>query len=301
MTNRMAGRAWTVTGALLLGALSAWPQAQAPAPAQPQAPAPAQPQAPAPAQPQPSAQRQALQGPEVEAFLKNARIVSAKELGKGITLPLKAELELDGVKGTAVFKSIDDKPNRVVQTDAGPELEFQDSWRTEVAAYELDQLIGLGMVPATVERDYRGKPGSLQLWAESMMDEGTRTKKKIAPPNPQEWNNQVATLRIWDALIYNTDRNLGNVLITSDWRIIAIDHSRSFRPFAQLKDPKSLKRFSRSLLARLETLDEATLKAKLDRYLTEFQINGLLKRRDAIEALAKKLVAEQGEAAVLYK
>ena len=40
------------------------------------------------------------------------------------------------------------------QLDRGLELEFQDSWKTEIAAYELDKLLGLGMVPATVERSY---------------------------------------------------------------------------------------------------------------------------------------------------
>jgi hypothetical protein len=246
---------------------------------------------------------QAIQGPEIESFLAHARIVSMKEIGKGITLPRKATLELDGVTRYAVFKTIDDKPNHPVETDAGPEIAFQDSWRTEVAAYQVDKLIGLGMVPATVERNYRDETGSLQLWVDSVMDEGTRMKKKIQPPDPDDWNNQVANLELWDALIYNTDRNEGNVLITANWRIIAIDHSRSFRPFAQPKNPKSLKRFSRSLLARLATLDEPTLKARLvdPGYLTPYQIQGILKRRDAIFAIEKKLVAQKGEAAVLFK
>ena len=119
--------------------------------------------------------------------------------------------------------------------DRGVEIEFQDSWRTEVAAYELDKLIGLGMVPATIQRIYDGKQGSLQFWLDYessrvKMNEETRVKNKLTPPNPIDWNQQVAKVRLWDNLIYNTDRNLGNLLITEDWKIRLIDHSRTFGP-----------------------------------------------------------------------
>jgi hypothetical protein len=246
---------------------------------------------------------QVFQGPEIEAFLAHADITSMKDIGVGVTLPRKATLEQDGVTRYAVFKTIDDKPNHPVETDAGVEIDFQDSWRTEVAAYELDKLIGLGMVPATVKRTYGGQTGSLQLWVDSIMDENTRIKKKIQPPDPDDWNNQVETVHLWDNLIYNVDRNGGNILITPDWRLVAIDHSRTFRPFGKLRDAKQLTRFSKSLLARLATLDKATLSTHLvaPGYLTPFQVDGILKRRDEILDLAKKLVAEKGEAAVLFK
>jgi hypothetical protein len=244
---------------------------------------------------------QVIQGPGVETFLRDAKIVGMKDIGKGVTLPRKASLELDGVTGAAVFKVVDEKPEHPVNPGGGDlEPEFQDSWRTEVAAYEFDKLVGFGLVPATVERVYEGAHGSMQLWVTSKMDEATRVKNKIRPPDQQAWDNQIATLHLWDAMIYNTDRNAGNILITEDWKVVAIDHSRTFRPFAQLKDGKSLKRFSRAILAKLATLDEAELNQHLSKYLTPFQIRGILKRRDAVEALAKKLVAQQGEAAVLY-
>jgi len=187
------------------------------------------------------------------------------------------------------------------QLDRGVEVQFQDSWRTEVAAYELDKLIGLGMVPATVERTVNGTQGSMQYWVDSVMDEGERLKKKINPPNRIDWIQQIARIRLWDNLIYNTDRNLGNLLITSDWKIRLIDHSRTIRPFDQLKTPKDLTTFSRELLAKLEELNEPMLKDHLGKYLSSYQIQGLLKRRDAILALSKKLVAENGAGAVLFK
>ena len=242
-----------------------------------------------------------FQGAVVENFLLTAKITGMKSINVGVTLPRKATMELEGATHFAVFKVIDDKKSGVTQLDRGIEIEFQDSWRTEVAAYELDKLLGLGLVPATVQRNYDGKQGSMQYWVDSKWTEGDRLKLKLTPPNPIDWNQQVAKVRLWDNLIYNTDRNLGNLLITEDWKVRLIDHSRTFRPFPQLKDPKQLTTFSRELLAGLEGLTEPMLKEHLGKYLTPYQIDGLVKRRAAILALSKKLVAEKGAGAVLYR
>src|SRR5262245_37527170 len=243
---------------------------------------------------------QVFQGPAIENFLSRAKIAGVKDIGQGVTLPEKATLELDGVTQYAVFKTIDEYA-KVKQLDRGVELEFQDSWKTEVAAYELDKLLGLGMVPATVERSYNGKKGSLQFWVTSKMSEAERFKKKLQPPRKFDWDEQVARIRMFDNLIYNTDRHMNNLLITDEWKIRLIDHSRTFRPFEQLKDPKQLTRFSRSLLEKMEALNEEVLKERLGNYLTPYQIQGLLKRRDAMVALSKKIVAEKGAGAVLYR
>lgn len=244
---------------------------------------------------------QVIQGSKIEEILKNGRVAKTKDLPEGVTLPKKATLEFNGEQHFGVWKNIDEGPVPKKQLDSGIELQFQDSWRTEVAAYELDKLIGLGMVPATVPRLYDGKQGSMQFFVDSVMDEEQRLKKKIAPPNQVLWNQQVAKIRLWDNLIYNTDRNLGNLLITSDWQIRLIDHSRTFRPFDQLKDPKQLTIFSRTLLASIKQLNEPMLKEHLGKYLSPAQITGILKRRDAIVALADKMAAEKGAGAVLYQ
>jgi len=243
---------------------------------------------------------QIFQGSAIEEFLSHAKITGLKDINQGVTLPEKATLVLDGVTQYAVFKTIDEYA-KVKQLDRGVELEFQDSWKTEVAAYELDKLLGLGMVPATVERTYNGKKGSLQFLVTSTMSEAERFKKKLQPPTKFEWDEQIARIRMFDNLIYNTDRHMNNLLITEDWKIRLIDHSRTFRPFEQLKDPKQLTRFSRSLLEKMEALDESILKERVGNYLTPYQIQGLLKRRDAMVALSKKLVAEKGAGAVLYR
>jgi len=244
---------------------------------------------------------QIIQGQKIETLLTQAKVMRMADISQGVTLPRKATLEFEGATQFGVFKIIDEGPVPTKQLDRGVELQFQDSWRTEIAAYELDKLIGLGMVPATVERTIDGKRGSLQFWVTAKMTEEERLKKKLTAPNGITWNQQVAKLRLWDNLIYNTDRNMGNLLITEDWTIRLIDHSRTFRPFDQLKDTNSLTIFSRSLLAKLEELNEPLLKEHLGKYLTPYQIQGLLKRRDAILARSRELVAAKGAGAVLYQ
>jgi hypothetical protein len=248
----------------------------------------------------PSQNVPSFQGPPVEDFLKGGKVTRLRDIGQGVTLPQRATLELEGRQHDAVFKTIDEY-SKVKQLDRGLELEFQDSWKTEIAAYELDKLLGLGMVPATVERSFGGKKGSMQYWIDSKMSEAERIEKKLRPPSQLDWEEQVTRIRMFDNLIYNTDRHLNNLRITEDWKIRLIDHSRTFRPFEQLKDPKLLTRFSRALLEKIEQLNEPVLKEKLGNYLTPYQIQGLLKRRTAMLELSKKLVAEKGAGAVLYR
>ena len=242
-----------------------------------------------------------FQGPAAEDFLTKAKVIASKDLGEGITRPLKLTMELNGKEHFAVYKNIDEhKFGLFTFPDGSSELNYQDSWQTEVAAYRLDLLIGLGMVPATVERKVNGSEGSVQWFVESMMPESERIEKNVKVPDVEAWNRQSYKARLFDELIANVDRHLNNLLITKDWEIRLIDHSRSFRTRQTLDHPEKLTRFSRSLLDAIRKLDAKTIKQKMGRYLDSTQVDRLLKRRDLILKLADKMVKEKGEAAVLY-
>ena len=241
------------------------------------------------------------QGAAAEEFLKKAKVVRVKPIGTGVTLPEKVTLELDGVERFAAFKSIDEKRLGVTQLSTGPpEVNFQDSWQTEIPAYVVDMTIGLGMVPATIERRVQNKVGSLQWWVASMMPEAERQKQKLEPPDREAWDREVLKMKLFDQLIYNVDRHSNNILITPDFRLRLIDHSRSFRAQKALRNPEQLTRFSKSLLDGLQRLNYQDLRKQTSRYLVDAQIKTLIERRDAILALAAKLVAEKGEASVIY-
>jgi hypothetical protein len=240
------------------------------------------------------------QGPEAEAFLKNARITRTRGLSEGVTAPQQATLVRGDVTRFALLKTIDvERPGVATLSNGVVEVDFQDSWRTEVAAYEVDKIIGLGMVPATIEREHRGVRGSLQWWVESEWSESARRRDKIQPPDATAWNRQNLDMMLFDNLIYNNDRHLNNILVTKNFELRLIDHSRAFRTLAGLKDASMLTGFSRKLLAGLEKLDRETLRARTGRHLSANQISTMLTRRDQILALAKKLVAEKGES-ILY-
>jgi len=231
---------------------------------------------------------------EVEEFLLSAEIVKSKGTPEGITNPVRLTLDNGRVQHDALFKAIDERKLGSTQLERSVEFDFKDSWKFEVAAYELDKLLNLNMVPPTVERAFRGSKGSLQYWLDDCISERERLDKKLKPSNPVLWNWQIYKLRIFDQLVYNIDRNPGNTLITPDWKAVMIDHSRTFKSVDDVPSAKDLKYFSRSMIAALEKLDESLMKEKIGEYLTPMEISTTLKRRDKILAIYQRLLKEQG-------
>jgi hypothetical protein len=257
-----------------------------------------------PPEPAPKAKAYGLpiEGEAAEAFLKTAEVVERKSNPEGVTHSERLTLS-DGIRTLRAARKTVDVFNRGTTQflDGTIQVDFRDSWKFEVAAYELDKLLGLGLVPPTVERTIDKTPGSLQMWVEGAVTTAGLQERKLEDPDPEHWNRQVYNARLLRQLTYDTDStNINNELIDSDFRIHAIDFTRAFRTSTSLRSEDDLVRFSRSALDGLARLDRATLQDKLGRWLNAGQIYGLLKRRDRILALAKKRVAETGEAAVLY-
>lgn len=245
-----------------------------------------------------------LTGSGTEEFLKSAEIVAAKEFDSlAVTRPLKVELT-DGQRTCyAVFKTIDEQAMKEKFVDGTTELRFSDRYQHEIAAYELDKLLGLGIVPPTVERRIGRETGSLSLWVEHSMTEWERLKvRDVHPPDVEMWNNQMYTIRLFQQLISDTDyKNINNLLVTPDWKIYKIDASRAFRSHKRLRKEESLERFSRPVLAALRALTEEELKTRLRRWLSRDQITSLWVRRGLILEVADRRLAELGEeAAVLF-
>jgi hypothetical protein len=242
-----------------------------------------------------------LSDAEKEAFLLEAEIVKTKGAPGGVTGSLRATLRRNGYEHDAHIQGIDQhKPQ--IALGSGMELDFHDSWRNNVAAYRLDRLLGLGMVPVTVVRRHQKGDAAYTWWVDDvLMLEGERFKKKIHAPEVDEWNRQMLAVRIFDQLIYNFDRNLGNLLIDKDWNIWMIDHTRAFKIFVELKNEKNLgERCARDLLASMRRLDKPTLKPLLADLVNEGQIDALLARRDRIVRCYEQKIGVRGEDSVLY-
>jgi hypothetical protein len=235
-------------------------------------------------------------------FLSHAEVIHARQSGKGVTRPYCLTLTDGNITHDASFQSVFERENYKKFDDGTTEMNFVDSYFYNIAAYRLAVMLGLGdMVPVTVERKWKGKVGSLSWWLPVQMNEGTRTNKKIRPPDVAAHNRQIHKIRVFTELIYNTDyRNAENILIGENWEVYMIDFSRAFRLYHDLIDARNLVRCSRDLLSKLEQLDQDALAAETKGFLNKEEVKGVMARRDLIVAYFKKLVAEKGEEAVLY-
>jgi len=240
---------------------------------------------------------------EREQFLLHADVIKQKGAPGGITGSYRATLKLGDVQHDAHIQPHDEYKAQL-QLGSGLELDFRDTWRNNVAAYRIDRMLGLGMVPVTVARyDQRsGKPSSYTWWVDDvLMVERERFEKKIQSPSVLEWNRQIYILRVFDQLIYNFDRNLGNLVIDTSWRIWMIDHTRAFKVFKDLREEKNLSATCEAdLLAALRRLEKPALVEATKDLLSEGQVDGLLGRRDKIVKIYEQRIAAKGEEQVLY-
>ncbi|HET9702882.1 MAG TPA: hypothetical protein VFP85_02535 [Vicinamibacterales bacterium] len=238
-------------------------------------------------------------------FLAKAKVIRNRTTNRGVTAPKLLTLTDGVITHDAVFQSVDE--SKMVVTLGGngrasqTELNFVDSYRYNLAAYALSELLGLDyMMPVHVERRWGGQTGSMSWFVDTLMDESDRLKKKVQPPNSTEWNYQMYRMRVFSALVRDTDRNLTNVLITPEWKVMMIDFSRGFRLQPELMHQSDLARMCKDLWAKLQNLQRDEVKKATGDWLTASELDAMMKRRDLLVAHFSKLIAEKGEANVLY-
>jgi hypothetical protein len=259
------------------------------------------PAAPAPATAVPAPAATPLTRAEMAHFLATAKIIHQKGIPKGITSPVRVTLSNGTLEHDAAFSTVDERKSVMTFANGRTEIDFVDSYKYSLAAYKVAELLGLdNMMPVTVERVWNMKSGALSWWVDVRWDEGQRLKQHVEPPDAEAWNQQMHRMRVFTALVADTDRNLGNVLISSDWKLWMIDFTRAFRRTHTLIGPENLTRCDRQLLTALSALKQEDLEAATKPYLARPDIQSILARRDAIVALFQKRVAEKGAALVLY-
>ena len=171
-----------------------------------------------------------------EKFLATAEIVKSERIGEGVTNPWKLTLRAGGSRKKAVWKNPTGLQN----------------WKFEIAAYRLDKLLGLDMLPPAVEREFNGKRGALVLWVDSKTsllklvedNEKARNEGRKEDPSP-DFEEIVGRgkyiTRIWDCLIANEDRTQENILYSADWRTLLIDHAFAFRLVGRIRGAARLR------------------------------------------------------------
>ena len=247
-----------------------------------------------------------------EIFLRQADIIKSEPVGEGVTHPWKLTLRRGDIEKKAVWKDID--------TVDG---EIPDRWRFEVAAYRLDKLIGLNMVPPVVEREFQKQAGDLSLWAENKYNLLKIMEENI--PIPESARAQVDAMkyitRAWDSLLANDDRTQQNILYTDDWRTILFDHSRAFRSDKAHRErliygakgiktmddgkggrhPVLFRRLPRTFVEKIRSLDKGSVQNAVGPYLTEAEIDALMARKPILLAEIDEMIRRDGEKAVLYE
>jgi hypothetical protein len=240
-----------------------------------------------------------------EEFLKTAEIVDSEQPFKAreaVTRPWKLTLEKDGITKNALWKN-----------PQGRVKGYMENWKWEIAAYHLDKYLGLHMVPPTVEKRFKGNLGSCQLWVDYKISLKDKYEQKIKTPSHKVfyWNRALYLQRAFDNLIANEDRHQNQFLITEDWRMILIDHSRSFRTSKKFtkkliydekyhEGPRLMKELPRDFYAKLKSLDATILKETVGEYLNDEEIKCVLIRRDLIVDWVEKRIKKVGEDKVLY-
>lgn len=222
---------------------------------------------------------------QAEELLKTGEVVAVKVLEGSSTSPRRFTLRAGEQEIKAVFKTVDIEDHENLRLHNRFEFNFTDKHIYDVAAYRLDRFLGLGMVPPTVPREYKGEKGSLQLWVENAISLQEAMGEGMEASDPERFTREKTEMNLFDGLIHNIDRGAYNILLDrAEGRLHLIDHSRSFRLDRRLpemiEDWKAPVRAG--LIARLKLLDLPVLKSLVGDCLTDKQLEAILKRRDLL-------------------
>jgi hypothetical protein len=239
--------------------------------------------APAPA-PAPAKSAKIWEGrnEEFEAFIASAPVDHFEDIPLGVTHPRRAFFSPGSMVESVAWKVLPPgRPNG-----------YWESYKSEIAAYELDKLLGMGMVPVAIEKRWKNQIAAAILWVAPVHS----WKEVQARPKPEKWNRQAIMMKMFDNLICNKDRNMGNLLVDDDWNVFLIDHSRAFIEDKDL--PVKMTHVDRELWNRMLSLDEPALARALGKWVDAGARRAILARRDKMKTAIDALVKANGEEAV---
>ncbi|MDJ0712557.1 MAG: metallophosphoesterase [Woeseiaceae bacterium] len=155
----------------------------------------------------------------------------------------------------------------------------------DVAAYRLDRLLDLEMVPVTAVRTVNGKDGSLQFVPERRSDEAQRSSSGRGGSAPCSLPSQWDAMYVFDTLIHNEGRSLQRMLYEpSNWSLILVEHERAFK--ATKMRPPHLKSAELAITdgwrEALSALSDNVLNEQLGDVLDRRRLRSLGKRRDEL-------------------
>ena len=154
----------------------------------------------------------------------------------------------------------------------------------ELAAYRLDRLLDLEMVPVTVSREIDGKKGTLQFRPASFLNETERaTARGGSPlcPLAEQWD----AMYVFDALIYNAGRQPEQMFYNpANWQLVLAAHDSTFGAYKKL--PAYLKEvvvdIGSTWRRNLTALSDEVLEDNFSDVLGGRRLKSLASRRDEL-------------------
>jgi hypothetical protein len=219
---------------------------------------------------------------EFEGMLRDARVTRMEDIGVGVLESQCAYVEEGLPFSRMCWKTIKKRKK------AG----FWEDYKSEIAAYELDKFLALGMVPPTVERHLRGTRGSVMMWLEGVEDWDMNNPAR--GPDTRAWAREMVREKMFDRLIGNIDRNQGNLFYDQDWCLLLIDHSRAFVDVTDRSQFQESKFYDLTLWAKMKSLDLETLKPVLGEWVSTGMMRAMLQRRDQMAHEIDELARRRG-------
>lgn len=211
---------------------------------------------------------------EIEEYLRTAECVSLTTLGSNRVT--RCTLPPGGPVARMVWRPL----------PPGVYRGFRESYKAEIAAYEMDKLLKLDMVPPSVERQLDGNTGAAQVWVEGLVG----LKDSVLPDGSarDHWESQLVRMVMFDMLIGFRDRNLTNTLRDQSWQLVLLDHSRAFTATSEL--PSKLMKVDKELWDRIDNLTRTQLDGALTRWLDEHEIAAVIERRERMKTEIRSLL-----------
>src|SRR5262245_10543900 len=94
---------------------------------------------------------------EIEEFLRTAKLQALGQVLLAVTNALRAAFEPGGLGARATWKPL----------PPSYRSGYRESYKAEIAAYLLDRLLDMHMVPPVVERRLDRDPGAIVFWIEN--------------------------------------------------------------------------------------------------------------------------------------
>jgi hypothetical protein len=164
---------------------------------------------------------------EIEEFLRTAEVKRLEALAGSSDGRRLATLEQDGRRLLAVFNARDTAPGLRARRWT-PRVEHAERFIHEVAAYRLDRLLELEMVPVTVERQIGDEAGALRLWIENGFSEHERRQRPVPFRGDCDLQAEYELMGVFDVLILNPSPQLGLLRYDPGWTFWLMDQSRAF-------------------------------------------------------------------------